>query len=87
MRDYATDLFEASPTEFHFFIGEGLVRTALPPTWRHDFYLIFKEAVTNAARYAQAQNVHLRLERQHNQLLLTVQDDGQGCLLYTSRCV
>lgn len=78
MRDFAADLFEESPTELHFFIGEGLARTTLPPTWRHDFYLIFKEAVTNAARYAQAQNVHLRLERQHNQLLLSVQDDGQG---------
>ncbi len=41
-------------------------------------YRIAQEALTNAARHAQAQDVVLRLSVQGEKVLLTIKDDGQG---------
>ena len=78
MRDFAAEILEPLPTQLDFCLDENLAQTALPPAKRYDFYLIFKEAITNAARYAQADIIHVRLERQPDGLQLTVRDDGVG---------
>lgn len=78
MQAFASELFEASDTELHFFLAPELVKTTLELTKRHDFYMIFKEGVTNAARYAQATTVAIRLERKQEILHLSIQDNGVG---------
>jgi len=47
-------------------------------TKRKNFYLIFKEAINNAVKYAQANNIWVRIEQQHKELELEVRDDGIG---------
>ena len=39
----------------------------------------FQESLTNAAKYARAKNVDMRLRQQGRRLTLSVVDDGQGC--------
>ena len=78
MQGFASELFEASDTELHFFRDPELIKTTLELTKRHDFYMIFKEGVTNAARYAQATTVDIRLERKQEILHLSIQDNGVG---------
>ena len=41
-------------------------------------YRMVQEALTNVARHAQASRVWISLRQQHDQLLLTIADDGLG---------
>jgi signal transduction histidine kinase len=45
---------------------------------KSNVYLIFKEALNNAAKHADATEVHASLTHAGNQLRLTVKDNGQG---------
>lgn len=45
---------------------------------RHDLFLAFKEAVNNAAKYAQARTATLRVEVTISELIVTLADDGVG---------
>ncbi len=48
----------------------------LPPGVRANLYRIAQEAITNAAKHAQAQRVRLRLEAESAATVLSVEDDG-----------
>ena len=50
----------------------------LPEDYRICIYRVVQEALTNCARHARAQAVHLDLQRAGNALTLTIQDDGEG---------
>jgi len=54
--------------------------TALPlrPTVRDDVYRIGREALVNAFRHSQANNINLQLEYSPTQLRIVVRDDGCG---------
>src|SRR3989337_374084 len=41
-------------------------------------FRIVQESLTNVARYSQAKNVMVKLEKKDNQVLLTIEDDGIG---------
>ena len=45
---------------------------------RCHLYLLFKEAINNAAKYAEAAHVHIRLEKGHKTLHLEIADNGKG---------
>lgn len=51
---------------------------SLPPTVARALFLTTQEALANIARHAHAGNVIIELEREGNQVFLTVQDDGVG---------
>ena len=50
----------------------------LSPNLRQNLLLIYKEALGNAARHADADRVHVHLGKQGHQLILTIADNGQG---------
>jgi signal transduction histidine kinase len=45
---------------------------------RKNFYLIYKEAINNVAKYSNCQNVWIILKKENNSIILTVKDDGIG---------
>jgi signal transduction histidine kinase len=45
---------------------------------RRDFYLIFKEAVNNLARYSKATAAKVIVEADRNKVYMTVSDNGIG---------
>ena len=45
---------------------------------RRDFFLIFKEAVNNAAKYAESNAVTIHLKKEKKGIILTVSDTGVG---------
>jgi len=51
---------------------------SLPIATETGLFRIIQESLTNAARYAKAKNIIVKLEKKDKQLLLTIQDDGIG---------
>ncbi len=51
---------------------------SLPVATKTGLFRIVQESLTNAARYAQAKNIRVKLEKNDDQVLLTIQDDGIG---------
>jgi signal transduction histidine kinase len=78
MKLVADELFSETDTEVRFEIGTGVESLTLPLERRRDFYLIYKEALTNAAKYAQARQVQVRMRLENSQLHLLVEDNGRG---------
>ena len=45
---------------------------------RRDLYLVFKEALNNILKHAQASHVSIELEAEDNKVLLRITDNGRG---------
>ena len=45
---------------------------------RRDFFLIFKEAINNAAKYSKCKHMSISIRVQQKRLLLDIRDDGIG---------
>jgi signal transduction histidine kinase len=68
--------FEKGRTRFDIsIVGEV---DALPPSVCANLYRIAQEAITNAAKHAQARHVQLRLTAEGADIVLTVKDDGEA---------
>ena len=68
--------FEKGRTRFDIAISGDI--DGLPPSVCASLYRIAQEAITNAAKHAQARRVQLRLEAGHAEIVMTVEDDGEG---------
>lgn len=60
------------------FTAHGLDEQRLPPPVETALYRIVQEALTNVARHAQAQLASVLLERRGAEIILIVEDNGQG---------
>ncbi len=78
MREIATNVLEAKDIEVQFIIQDKVYDVKLNMEARRDFFLIFKEAVNNAAKYSRATHVIIKMEAAPGTLLLDVKDDGCG---------
>lgn len=78
MREFATSVLEAKEVELAFEVDEDVYQVKLDMEARRDFFLIFKEAVNNAAKYAKASRVTVRLTKEAGKLVLQVADNGIG---------
>lgn len=78
MREFATNVLEAKEIDFDFTVDENVYDVKLNMEARRDFFLVFKEAVNNAAKYSEANKVLIQLTMQHKKLVLVVKDDGAG---------
>jgi signal transduction histidine kinase len=78
MREHAEEVFAAGDTELTF-TGPQIDRhIRLSVDTRRDVYLIFKEAINNAARHAGCSRVHVSLQSDQRGLILSIVDDGKG---------
>lgn len=78
MESFARPLLASKGIAFHFDVEPAIKQVNLEMTRRKNFYLIFKEAVNNALKYAQCRNLWVRISLRHHQLELEVKDDGAG---------
>ena len=78
MKSLAYNLFRAKKIEYTFHADEILNEKKLSLEERRNFYLIFKEAVNNLVKYANATCVAITLTNENNQIRLRIQDDGAG---------
>lgn len=78
MREFSTDVLEANDILLHFTVADEVYNVKLDMEARRDWFLIFKEAVNNAAKYSKADNVWINLSVEKSDLLLSVKDNGIG---------
>ncbi|GAA4356576.1 two-component regulator propeller domain-containing protein [Hymenobacter saemangeumensis] len=78
MRAFASEVLEARGVELRFTSSPNIAGLRLPMEARREFFLIFKEAVNNLAKYAQAGHATIEVSYAHRCLQLLVQDDGVG---------
>jgi signal transduction histidine kinase len=78
MREFAGELLDARDIAFRFEVVPADGRLGLGLDLRRHVYLIFKEAVNNAARHSGATSVDIRLAVDQTWLVLAVEDDGRG---------
>lgn len=78
MISFASELLEARKITLNYQLADNLKHLKLGLTVRHDFYIIFKEAVNNLAKYSCATEAIINLEIQHNWLVLSISDNGKG---------
>ena len=78
MRRFATDLLGAHSIALQFRSTVADQDLRVEPAIRRQIFLIFKEAVHNAARHSAATLVEVYLHRDGPQLVLQVSDNGRG---------
>lgn len=78
MREYAAHTLESKNIYTVINIDEKMLGKTLDMNQRRDLFLVFKEAVNNIAKYADATEVQIKLERKNNDLRMQVIDNGKG---------
>jgi signal transduction histidine kinase len=71
-------------TETHYFFDTGGIENtiSLSVEQRKNLLLIYKEAINNIVKYAACKTVNIVLSYQHEELKLSVKDDGKGFDIY-----
>ncbi|HYV95618.1 MAG TPA: two-component regulator propeller domain-containing protein [Chitinophagales bacterium] len=79
MNAFANELLEAKNCNVHLQITPELQRLHLDMSQRKNLYLIFKEAINNAAKYADCRNVWIDLSMNgSHKIIMMIHDDGKG---------
>ncbi len=81
MRSFAHQLLKAKGIEYTFEADEGLNAMKLSMQVRKNFYLVFKEAVTNLVKYSGATRVSIDMKEEAGTILLRIRDNGKGLLI------
>jgi signal transduction histidine kinase len=75
---FASELFDGTPTRCRLDLPHDLPALPLPPDFRHNIFLIVKEALTNALKHASAREIHVQAKISAGRLEICIQDDGTG---------
>lgn len=78
LQDFAIDTLEPLDIELKFEIETLPAKYKLSPENRRQYYLIFKEAINNAAKYAKAKKVVLTIRHEKKHIITRLEDDGIG---------
>ena len=78
MREYAVEMLEAKNINFRFTISEEMNEMKIPMQLRKDYFLIFKESINNLAKYADATEASVVIEKKGNMAITTIKDNGKG---------
>jgi len=77
MREFVTEILD--PKNIEYRISENVAtKVTIGADERRNLFLIFKEAINNAAKYSKATRVEISLQRRDHSLVLSVHDNGQG---------
>lgn len=78
MKDYAAEMESMYTPSIIFQVDEQAKDLRLRMETRYEMLSIFKEAVNNAARHAQAKYIEVNLQYKNPTLTLCIRDDGKG---------
>jgi signal transduction histidine kinase len=78
MREYAAQALEPKDVSYNVAAEDKVTEIKLPLEKRRDFFLVFKEAVNNLAKYSRASKADISISLKANCLELIIKDDGRG---------
>ena len=78
MRRYAAELFDNSEMNCYLQLDEQTGNKKLSMEQRRDVYLIYKEALNNIHKHADARNIWIDVHQNQNHLFMQIKDDGNG---------
>ncbi len=78
MNQFASDILDAKNIELDFKTDVSLASSKLTMEQRKNFYLFFKEAINNAAKYADAKKVSVCIAQKDHYVEMNIRDNGKG---------
>jgi len=78
MKEFAAEILEPKNIDYVFIIEDKILALKLDVEKRKNIFLIFKEAVNNAAKYSEGNKLTISLLMQQDTLHLSVKDNGKG---------
>jgi two-component system, NarL family, sensor histidine kinase UhpB len=85
MKEFSAEILEPTNIQYSFTGTETLNGETLDVDMRRNIFLVFKEAVNNAAKYSQSTKVDIEIRQQNESLFLAVRDNGKGFDLASAR--
>ena len=78
LREHAEETLSPKDIRFDIEVEKIDLKKNLPTRIRQNLYHIFKEAITNVVKHAQADEVKLRFTRTSSGVECSIQDNGKG---------
>ena len=78
MNQFASEMLDAKNIELDFKNDTSVASSKLTMEQRKNFYLFFKEAINNAAKYADARKVSVSIAQKDHHVEMNISDDGKG---------
>ena len=78
MKEYSSEMLEPQQIAWTLQVDENVGRLELDMVERKEFYMIFKEALNNAAKYAQCTEIGILLRKEERFLVMALRDNGVG---------
>jgi len=78
MEHFGNQIMAAAGIDFSFNYNENIRSLSLNMEQRKNLYLIYKEALNNAAKYSKATNVVVSINKNKKNLTLLIKDNGVG---------
>lgn len=76
MADHILDMRENTKLEIHFENIKSNLETRIPPDVRQNVYLIFKEALNNALKYSNGDQIWIKFQPSGKSIRLSIKDNG-----------
>ncbi len=81
IKHFANSLLVVKGIAYSFHCDSNVEMACTDMGARKNIFLIAKEAINNAAKYSNAQNVVIDLARHNGNIILSVKDDGKGFII------
>ena len=81
MRNFASSHLAAKNIQLNFQADEQIRHVSLGMQQRKNLYLIYKEVINNAAKYAECSEVCVHVFREDHTLRMEIIDNGKGFLI------
>lgn len=78
MKEFAAEILEPQDILYEFIEAGDFTHARMDLKMRKDFFLIYKEAINNAAKYSQCKRVTVDLKLFRQGVALCIRDDGKG---------
>lgn len=76
--DYAQQFLKPALIDCRLDVAADIPSSPLDSNQRHNFFLAFKESLTNVVRHSQASAVSITIRMEAGELRVTVEDNGKG---------
>jgi nitrate/nitrite-specific signal transduction histidine kinase len=78
MQEFLAKMLEPKEIEYKFYFDDSLKNIKWNAQKYYDFYMIFKEAINNSVKYADANLLKVNILREKNSIVLKIEDNGRG---------